>query len=126
MIAPAPRPSGVSATHVALLKILRHIIEGYFKASVPICHKDMPLSNANSLCQAYKEATERAIAQCKASGRKAHVLDLGSGCGFLSTVASKSGAESVTACELHQPLADLTQRASPSTTNIIAHLHSEL
>ena len=59
--------------------------------------------------QAYKEATQRVIAQRKGSKRGAHVLSMGSGSGFFSAVAGKEGADSVLACDVHQPMANLTQ-----------------
>jgi predicted nicotinamide N-methyase len=33
-------------------------------------------------------------------GRKAHVLDIGTGTGLLSLMAAKSGADTVVACEV--------------------------
>lgn len=39
-------------------------------------------------------------------GRKAHVLDIGTGTGLLSMLAVKYGADSVVACEAFQPMAN--------------------
>ena len=60
--------------------------------------------------QAFKEAVQRRVAAYKKLPRGAHVLDLGCGTGFTATAAALAGAHSVTACDLHTPMANLTRR----------------
>lgn len=49
---------------------------------------------------------EKAIKKIHNQGRKAHVLDIGTGTGLLSMLAVKYGADSVVACEAFTPVAD--------------------
>jgi len=41
-----------------------------------------------------------AIGSLQAQGKKAHVLDIGTGTGLLAMMAARLGADSVTACEV--------------------------
>jgi predicted nicotinamide N-methyase len=41
-----------------------------------------------------------AVEKMHSMGRKAHVLDIGTGTGLLSLMAAKSGADTVVACEV--------------------------
>lgn len=51
--------------------------------------------------QKYYQGLKRAIHQMHQWGQAAHVLDIGTGTGLLSMMAAASGADSVTACEVH-------------------------
>ena len=70
------------------------------------------LLNQRWTLQGYRDAVVRAVEGRRAAKKGAHVLDLGCGTGFLSAVASASGADSVTACDLNLPMTSLTQRVS--------------
>jgi protein arginine N-methyltransferase 7 len=54
----------------------------------------------------YEAALKSAIEMMHANGRKANVLDIGTGTGLLSMMAVKHGADSVTACEAFKPMSD--------------------
>lgn len=60
--------------------------------------------------QAYERAIERAVARCKAMDGEAHAIDIGTGSGLLSVLAARAGADSVLACDLHEPLANVARR----------------
>ncbi|KAF7995961.1 hypothetical protein HCN44_007928 [Aphidius gifuensis] len=54
----------------------------------------------------YFVALKQAIEKVHSKGKKANVLDIGTGTGLLSMMAAKSGADSVTACEAFTPMAE--------------------
>ncbi|VVD04916.1 unnamed protein product [Leptidea sinapis] len=54
----------------------------------------------------YHRALQLAIEKMHRNGKKANVLDIGTGTGLLSIMAVKCGADSVTACEAFKPMAD--------------------
>lgn len=56
--------------------------------------------------QKYYRALDLAIKQKHREGLKANVLDIGTGTGLLSIMAAYCGADSITACEAFQPMAD--------------------
>lgn len=56
--------------------------------------------------QKYELALKRAIDKMHSSGKKANVLDIGTGTGLLSMMAVRCGADSVTACESFKPMAN--------------------
>ncbi|XP_011181598.2 protein arginine N-methyltransferase 7 [Zeugodacus cucurbitae] len=60
--------------------------------------------------QKYFAALRMAIARMHADGRKAHVLDIGTGTGILSMMALTAGADTVTACEAFMPMANCAER----------------
>ncbi|XP_036336326.1 protein arginine N-methyltransferase 7 isoform X2 [Rhagoletis pomonella] len=60
--------------------------------------------------QKYFSALRKAIARMHADGREVHVLDIGTGTGILSMMASSAGADSVTACEAFTPMANCAER----------------
>jgi predicted RNA methylase len=66
----------------------------YFKASVPHWHFPMIADQVRN--NAFQDAIRKAIQRTN----NAHVLDIGTGTGLLAMMASQSGAESVTACEM--------------------------
>lgn len=54
--------------------------------------------------QKYEAALKVAIQKIHSMGKKAHVLDIGTGTGLLSMMAVRSGADNVTACEAFKPM----------------------
>lgn len=52
----------------------------------------------------YEAALKVAIDQMHSVGKKAMVLDIGTGTGLLSMMAVRNGADSVTACEAFKPM----------------------
>ena len=54
----------------------------------------------------YEEALRVAINKMHSSGRKANVLDIGTGTGLLSMMAARNGADSIIACEAFKPMGD--------------------
>lgn len=60
--------------------------------------------------QKYYAALKKTIAKMHAEGRKAHVLDIGTGTGILSMMAVSAGADSVTACEAFLPMANCAEK----------------
>ncbi|KAJ8922336.1 hypothetical protein NQ315_004279 [Exocentrus adspersus] len=54
----------------------------------------------------YEQALVSAIKKIHLSGRKANVLDIGTGTGLLSMMAVRSGADSVVACEAFKPMCE--------------------
>lgn len=54
--------------------------------------------------QKYEEALKIAIKKLHLMGKKANVLDIGTGTGLLSMMAVRNGADSVTACEAFKPM----------------------
>ncbi|XP_054721141.1 protein arginine N-methyltransferase 7-like [Uloborus diversus] len=55
--------------------------------------------------QKYYVAIKKAVKSMKEQGRLAKVLDIGTGTGLLSMMAARSGADSITACEVFRPVA---------------------
>lgn len=51
--------------------------------------------------QKYYLGVKLAIEKIHSMGKKAHVLDIGTGTGLLSLMAAKSGADTVVACEVN-------------------------
>lgn len=56
--------------------------------------------------QLYEQALRAAINKKHAEGKKANVLDIGTGTGLLSMMAVRNGADSVTACEAFKPMSE--------------------
>ncbi|XP_073946868.1 protein arginine N-methyltransferase 7-like isoform X2 [Choristoneura fumiferana] len=54
----------------------------------------------------YNRALQLAIEKMHADGKKANVLDIGTGTGLLSIMAAKCGADSIIACEAFKPMAE--------------------
>ncbi|XP_046426802.1 protein arginine N-methyltransferase 7 isoform X1 [Neodiprion fabricii] len=54
----------------------------------------------------YFAALKAAIDKKHALGKKANVLDIGTGTGLLSMMAAKCGADTITACEAFKPMAE--------------------
>ncbi|XP_015913660.1 protein arginine N-methyltransferase 7 [Parasteatoda tepidariorum] len=55
--------------------------------------------------QKYNAAIKKAVQSMKDQGRLAKVLDIGTGTGLLSMMAASCGADTITACEVFQPVA---------------------
>ncbi|CAH1119806.1 unnamed protein product [Phaedon cochleariae] len=55
--------------------------------------------------QLYEKALKAAIQKMHSKGKKANVLDIGTGTGLLSMMAVRNGADSVVACEAFKPMA---------------------
>ncbi|XP_021926754.1 protein arginine N-methyltransferase 7 isoform X2 [Zootermopsis nevadensis] len=60
--------------------------------------------------QKYYLGVKLAIEKIHSMGKKAHVLDIGTGTGLLSLMAAKSGADTVVACEAFQPMAECARK----------------
>lgn len=56
--------------------------------------------------QLYEVALKAAIEKMHSKGKKANVLDIGTGTGLLSMMAARNGADSVIACEAFKPMSD--------------------
>ncbi|CAG4946707.1 unnamed protein product [Parnassius apollo] len=54
----------------------------------------------------YYRALQLAIEKMHSDGKKANVLDIGTGTGLLSIMAAKCGADSIIACEAFKPMAE--------------------
>ncbi|XP_028158000.1 protein arginine N-methyltransferase 7 isoform X1 [Ostrinia furnacalis] len=54
----------------------------------------------------YYRALQLAIEKMHNDGKKANVLDIGTGTGLLSIMAAKCGADSIVACEAFEPMAE--------------------
>ncbi|RVE53723.1 hypothetical protein evm_001615 [Chilo suppressalis] len=54
----------------------------------------------------YYRALQLAIEKMHSEGKKANVLDIGTGTGLLSIMAAKCGADSIVACEAFKPMAE--------------------
>jgi protein arginine N-methyltransferase 7 len=50
--------------------------------------------------QKYYLGVKLAIEKMHSMGKKAHVLDIGTGTGLLSLMAARSGADTIVACEV--------------------------
>jgi len=62
--------------------------------------------------QAYQQAIDKAVKRVKEEEGEVHALDLGCGAGLFSVMAAKSGANSVVACDMHEPLCVATRKVS--------------
>lgn len=60
--------------------------------------------------QKYLRGLQIAIDKVHRQGRKANVLDIGTGTGILSMMAVQCGADTVTACEAFRPMADCAEK----------------
>lgn len=60
--------------------------------------------------QKYLRGLQIAIDRVHRQGRKANVLDIGTGTGILSMMAVQCGADTVTACEAFRPMADCAEK----------------
>lgn len=60
--------------------------------------------------QKYEAGLRRAVQRVHSQGRRANVLDIGTGTGILSMMAVRCGADTVTACEAFRPMADCAER----------------
>lgn len=60
--------------------------------------------------QKYLAGLRIAIERVHRQGRKANVLDIGTGTGILSMMAVRCGADSVVACEAFRPMADCAEK----------------
>lgn len=56
--------------------------------------------------QLYEKALKSAIDKMHAAGKKANVLDIGTGTGLLSMMAARNGADSIIACEAFTPMSE--------------------
>ncbi|KAL0871706.1 hypothetical protein ABMA27_004219 [Loxostege sticticalis] len=54
----------------------------------------------------YYRALQLAIEKMHSAGKKANVLDIGTGTGLLSIMAARCGADSIVACEAFEPMAE--------------------
>ncbi|KAJ8715935.1 hypothetical protein PYW08_013220 [Mythimna loreyi] len=54
----------------------------------------------------YQRALQLAIEKMHNDGKKANVLDIGTGTGLLSIMAARAGADSIVACEAFKPMAE--------------------
>ncbi|XP_039755743.1 protein arginine N-methyltransferase 7 [Pararge aegeria] len=54
----------------------------------------------------YQRALQLAIEKMHDAGKKANVLDIGTGTGLLSIMAARCGADTITACEAFKPMAE--------------------
>ncbi|XP_058461173.1 protein arginine N-methyltransferase 7-like [Malaya genurostris] len=66
----------------------------------------------------YDRAIQLTVERLHKAGKKAHVLDIGTGSGLLSMMAVRAGADSVTACEAFRPMADCAQRVIAANLGI--------
>ncbi|XP_072401270.1 protein arginine N-methyltransferase 7 [Diabrotica undecimpunctata] len=60
--------------------------------------------------QKYEQALKIAIDKVHSNGKKANVLDIGTGTGLLSMMAVRNGADSVTACEAFKPMGECAKQ----------------
>lgn len=58
----------------------------------------------------YELALITAIKKMHSKGRKANVLDIGTGTGLLSMMAARNGADSIVACEAFKPMSDCAKK----------------
>ncbi|XP_066254433.1 protein arginine N-methyltransferase 7 [Euwallacea similis] len=56
--------------------------------------------------QLYEKALKTAIEKIHSMGKRANVLDIGTGTGLLSMMAAKNGADSIIACEAFKPMSE--------------------
>lgn len=63
----------------------------------------------------YYHATMKAVKRLKDSGKKIHMLDIGTGTGLLAMMAVRSGADRATACEVS------LKRQSPLATKPLSN-----
>ena len=74
--------------------------------------------------QAYQKAIDKAVKRVKEEDGEVHALDLGCGAGLFSVMAAKSGANSVVACDMHEPLCVATRKVrSPLSCSYGESLH---
>lgn len=50
------------------------------------------------------------MARVRQEEGEAHVLDMGCGSGVLAMLAARAGADSVVACDLHEPICDVARK----------------
>lgn len=60
--------------------------------------------------QLYEKALKAAIEKMHSRGKKANVLDIGTGTGLLSMMAARNGADSITACEAFKPMSECAKK----------------
>ncbi|CAH0546347.1 unnamed protein product [Brassicogethes aeneus] len=60
--------------------------------------------------QLYEKALIAAIDKMHLKGKKANVLDIGTGTGLLSMMAARNGADSIVACEAFKPMSECAKK----------------
>ncbi|XP_060519406.1 protein arginine N-methyltransferase 7 [Cylas formicarius] len=60
--------------------------------------------------EVYEKALKAAIDKMHAAGKKANVLDIGTGTGLLSMMAARHNADTITACEAFKPMSECARK----------------